>query len=174
MPIAPSWTTCRSSVTSAYARWCPARLSLVPWLSPCRMLVASQVGVSVTRAMKYHGGPSTFTAEDAQHLLRKKLVGAVNAAEGVHDEFKWHRSILHVWAQSRGIAAILKAELHKMPPELWSECLVMCTVCKDMEGIIFKNEEDFECVEGVDCVGRGCISPPVLCARRMCASGHRC
>ena len=53
----------------------------------------------MTRAMKYHGGPTMFTSADAEHLLRKKLAGAINATEGVRPQHRWERSILHVWAQ---------------------------------------------------------------------------
>ena len=46
--------------------------------------------------------------------------------------------------QSRGIASILKATLNRLPRELWSECVVLCTVCRDMQKIIFKNQMEFE------------------------------
>jgi len=116
--------------------------------------------------MKYRGGPSLFTEEDAQRLLAKKLHGAIEATACVDPKYAWKRSILHVWAQSQGIAAILKRTLHAMPKSQWDRCLVLCTVCPNMEGIIFKNEADFVCVGGM----RGDLTNTSSPARTVCCA----
>lgn len=104
----------------------------------------TRLGVSVTRAMKYRPGPEAFTVEDAERLLRKKLSGMLDAAKHVDPLHKWDRALLHAWCQSEHVATVVKKTLHSLPAELWSDCLVLCTVCPDMEHVIFRDLADFD------------------------------
>lgn len=103
-----------------------------------------RVGVSVTRAMKYLGGSEAYTAEDANHLLVKKLSGMVRAGEGAVEEHAWSVALLHIFAASDGIADMLKRQLALLPSELWQRCIVLCTVAAtELSFVVFKNVSDW-------------------------------
>lgn len=107
------------------------------------------VGVSVTRAMKYNGGPEAFTLDDAQVLLTKKLRGLLAARAAVCPEQAWCRSVLHIWAETHSIADKLStvlADPARIPPMLWRTTIVLCTVTPPqwlVNHIIFKNVEEY-------------------------------
>lgn len=88
------------------------------------------VAVSVTRAMKYVGGPMAFTHDDAEKLLRKKLSRLLGARVGVHPALGWTRAILHVWSEHPRITRILEetlADATRIPPRLWRTAIVLVT-----------------------------------------------
>lgn len=86
------------------------------------------IGVSVTRGMLFATAKHPhFTEEDGKQLLEKKLKG-VNASSTA---MKLERQILHVWAQSKAIASILKEVYESLPRELKSNTVVVVTVCDD-------------------------------------------
>lgn len=112
-----------------------------PSIAPNEILV----GVSVTRAMKFRGGPSAFNEEDATVLLTKKLRGMIGARDGVTSTQAWHRQILHVWAESPHVADVLHRTLNdptRISPRLWRDTIVVCTVAPvdTMHRIVFKND----------------------------------
>jgi len=84
------------------------------------------VGVSVTRAMKFG---STFTAADADHLLRKKLFGIIVSSQNVLKGHKWEKQILHVWASHSYVADIVTEQFQKMSDSLRVDTLLVLTVC---------------------------------------------
>jgi len=84
------------------------------------------VGVSVTRAMKFNG---TFTDDDAKALLHKKLEGVNVSSRFIIEEHGWNMQILHVWAQAHYIAETLHRVWTQMDDEVKSNTLVMVTVC---------------------------------------------
>lgn len=106
-----------------------------------------KLGVSVTRAMKYKPGPHAFSTEDARVLLKKKLSGIIDAHTHAVPEHRWDRSLLHVWAQSEWVASVVYDTLLTMPAELWSVCLVLCTVCPNRtlyEHVIFRDSSQLD------------------------------
>jgi hypothetical protein len=109
-------------------------------------IAGRRIGVSVTRAMRYHGGPSAYTMDDARVILIKKLRGMVDAGFCVSSEHSWEMAILHVFAQTDSVADTLKKVLFtEMPPELWQNTLVLCTVCTSaMSSIVFKNVKNWD------------------------------
>ncbi len=88
------------------------------------------VAVSVTRAMKFAGGPAAFTHDDAERLLRKKLSRLLGARVGVHPALGWSRAVLHLWSEHPRITRILEETLHdaaRVPPRLWATTIVLVT-----------------------------------------------
>jgi len=96
-------------------------------------------GVSVTRAMKFGGG--LFTEEDATRLLTKKLFGVVESTKAVIAPFKWKKQILHVWAQTNQIAAMLRTVYDTLiPTEMRSNTVVVVTVATNADWVFFERE----------------------------------
>jgi ABC-type uncharacterized transport system permease subunit len=94
----------------------------------------SVVGVSVTRAMKYRG---VFSYEDAVALLTKKMKGVMKSSENVVEDHKWSKQVLHVWVQEPYMVALVQ-QAYAALPELWSNTVVLLTVCGENMGWIFK------------------------------------
>ena len=94
----------------------------------------SVIGVSVTRAMKYRG---VFSYEDAVALLTKKMKGVMKSSENVVEEHKWSKQVLHVWVQEPYMVALVQ-KAYAALPELWSNTVVLLTVCGENMGWIFK------------------------------------
>ncbi|XP_060085744.1 AAC-rich mRNA clone AAC4 protein-like [Ylistrum balloti] len=92
-----------------------------------------KVGVSVTRAMKYHG---EYTDEDANRLLTKKLKGVVQSTKNSME--KWEKQILHVWTTSKDTANTLTRVYHTLETDITSNTVVMVTVSTNAK-YIFKN-----------------------------------
>eukprot|EP01087_Luapelamoeba_hula_P012734 TRINITY_DN3583_c0_g1_i1.p1 TRINITY_DN3583_c0_g1~~TRINITY_DN3583_c0_g1_i1.p1 ORF type:complete len:536 (+),score=65.45 TRINITY_DN3583_c0_g1_i1:672-2279(+) len=94
------------------------------------------LGVSVTRAMKYQG---LFSDEDANALLMKKLVG-VNESSRLVMRPKFHKQILHVFAEADYIVDVLQRCYARLDREYTSSTLVVVTVA-DMERVrwVFHN-----------------------------------
>lgn len=89
----------------------------------CR-LFKHTVGVSVTRAMKHSG---VYEAADAERLLVKKLEGAILATK--NSLHRWSRRLLHVWASSERVAAIVQHAYHDLVPRnLRVNTIVLVTV----------------------------------------------
>lgn len=95
-------------------------------------LFGTTLGISVTRAMKFHG---EFTSADANHLLWKKLNGVNSSSQNSLE--KWTKQILHVWASSARVAAIVGHAYRRLPAQLKSNTVVLITVATNTE--IFKN-----------------------------------
>lgn len=91
------------------------------------------IGVSVTRALRFHG---RFTMEDAQRLLAKKLSGVLHSTSNVLDDF--HKQILHVWAKSHQVARVLRAAYCKVDPVLRANTVVVVTVVQNADWIFFE------------------------------------
>jgi len=92
-----------------------------------------QIGVSVTRAMKFCG---IFTERDAMKLMRKKLVGIQESSLCVFGCDDWQRQILHIWTTDEYIEEILNATFFKLlmtEPQLVSNTIVIVTVASDDE-----------------------------------------
>ena len=85
-------------------------------------------GVSVTRAMKYHG---MFTDADAERLLTKKLFGVNASTIAVLKRFKWKKQILHVWAEKRYIVDILERTYNNLSDTLKNNTIVIVTICEE-------------------------------------------
>lgn len=92
-----------------------------------------KVGVSVTRAMRYHG---EFTEEDAYRLLTKKLRGVVQSTKNSME--KWEKQILHVWTTSKDTANTLARVYHALESDVTSNTVVMVTVSTNAK-YIFRN-----------------------------------
>jgi hypothetical protein len=106
------------------------------------------VAVSVTRAMKFKGGPLAFSHDDAERLLVKKLSRFLGARAGVHPAMGWSRAVLHVWSEHPHVSRVLEETLRdpaRVPPRLWRTTIVLLTVAPaaTMHRIIFKNAETF-------------------------------
>jgi len=83
------------------------------------------IGVSVTRAIKFAG---TFTAEDANVLLRKKLDGINVSSRCVVPEQSWSKQMLFVWATDERVADIIMNQFAQVEDELKSNTFVfVCT-----------------------------------------------
>ena len=83
------------------------------------------VGVSVTRAMKYGG---QYCVEDAERLLMKKLTGLRRASRNCF-QGKWSKAVLHVWAASSRVAALVQhAYWDIISPDARANALVLVTV----------------------------------------------
>jgi len=72
-------------------------------------LLGENIGVSVTRAMKFHG---IFDELDAQQLLQKKLYGVNASSKYVVPEHGWKKQILHIFAEKRYVADMLMRCYH--------------------------------------------------------------
>jgi len=92
---------------------------------------AQNVGVSVTRAMKFRG---IFTVADAKVLLKKKLYGVTASTQAVVQE-KWPRQILHIWAEHPYVADVLREAFNEIDSSLKSNTIVVVTVCHNAEWI---------------------------------------
>ena len=90
------------------------------------------LGVSVTRAMKYHGN---FTVEDAVKLLNKKLNGVLTSTKNSLE--KWNKQILHVWATSLAVSVLIAEAYNLLPEDLKSNTVVLVTVTENNE--VFTN-----------------------------------
>lgn len=96
------------------------------------MMFSTRVGVSVTRAMKYHGD---FTVEDAQRLLNKKLTGVLKSTKNTMEN--WSKQILHVWATSLAASVLIAEAYNLIPKDLKSNTVVLVTVTENNE--VFSN-----------------------------------
>eukprot|EP00004_Rigifila_ramosa_P012953 TRINITY_DN2847_c0_g1_i1.p1 TRINITY_DN2847_c0_g1~~TRINITY_DN2847_c0_g1_i1.p1 ORF type:complete len:193 (+),score=38.50 TRINITY_DN2847_c0_g1_i1:519-1097(+) len=92
------------------------------------------LGVSVTRAMKFQG---TFQHSDAVHLLQKKLQGVNASTWNVSSADAWHKQLLHVWCTSDEVASITGAAWQTMPAELRANTVVVLTVAATSPWIFF-------------------------------------
>jgi len=85
-----------------------------------------RLGVSVSRAMP--APDATFTQDDADLLLRKKLRGVIISTETCVNE-SWQKQILHIWAKSRRTLQLLEQAYQKLEPELVADTVVLITRC---------------------------------------------
>jgi len=92
------------------------------------------IGVSVTRAMKFSRKSEIFTEEDAEKLLTKKLHGVNESTKGVVSQ-TWEKQILHVWTQHEYMSEILWDTYERLDENLKSNTLVVVTVCKNADWI---------------------------------------
>jgi len=90
------------------------------------------IGVSVTRAMKFKG---IFKEEDAVALLSKKLEGVNTSTRCISNKHSWTKQILHVWTQHDYIAEVIANTYPKLDPELTANTLIVITVCKNGDWI---------------------------------------
>ena len=97
----------------------------------CKMF-STFLGVSVTRAMKFHG---EFTVEDATQLLSKKLNGVLTSSKNTME--KWSKQILHVWVSSHEHSVLLAEAYYQLPKPLKSNTIVLLTVTEYKE--VFTN-----------------------------------
>lgn len=100
----------------------------------CQMF-GINVGVSVTRAMKYRGD---YTLEDAEKLLKKKLQGVIQSSRNTLEN--WSKQILHVWAASTHVANIVTQAYDKVSEDIKSNTVIVVTVASDA-GEIFRNKK---------------------------------
>jgi len=101
-------------------------------------VLGRDLGVSVTRAMKFNKKDDVvFTEEDAHKLLSKKLRGVNESTMGVISQ-AWDKQILHVWTQCDYMAGVLWNTYEKLDESLKSNTLVIVTVCENAEWI-FRN-----------------------------------
>jgi len=94
------------------------------------------IGVSVTRAMKFGGGE--MTKEEAERLLTKKLYGVIDSTNGVIEEQKWKKQILHIFAENESIAKTMISTYHTLSDELKANTLVYVTIAKDSQWIFYE------------------------------------
>lgn len=105
------------------------------------LIFGKNIGVSVTRAMKYsRGTPSLFTEEDALHLLTKKLNGVNLSSKDVIEPHAWTKQILHVFAVDQHTANMLTKVYNTLSPELKSNTIVLITVATEASWI-FTNRD---------------------------------
>lgn len=95
-------------------------------------LFGTKLGISVTRAMKYHG---EFTMADARQLLNKKLNGVNCSSQNSLED--WTKQILHVWATSARVAVIIAQAYRRVPTQLKSNTVVLVTIATNTD--IFSN-----------------------------------
>ena len=95
-------------------------------------LFGAKLGISVTRAMKYHG---EFTIGDAKQLLIKKLNGVNCSSQNSLEE--WTKQILHVWATSSRVAVTIARAYKRVPTQLKSNTVVLVTIATNTD--IFSN-----------------------------------
>jgi len=100
-----------------------------------------QIGVSVTRAMKFCG---IFREKDAMKLMRKKLIGIRESSLCVFGCDDWQRQILHVWTTDAYIERILNKTFYKLlltEPELVGNTIVIVTVASpDCEWLFYQSK----------------------------------
>mmetsp|Transcript_84440 Transcript_84440/g.126590 ORF Transcript_84440/g.126590 Transcript_84440/m.126590 type:complete len:235 (-) Transcript_84440:22-726(-) len=102
------------------------------------VLIRNEIfGVSVTRAMKYHG---EFTDEDAEKLLTRKLYGVNASTKAVLECYRWKKQILHVWAEHKYIANVLYRTYETLPASLKNNTIVIVTVCENSPWIFFERK----------------------------------
>jgi len=89
-----------------------------------------KIGVSVTRAMKYHGN---YTKEDAERLLTKKLNGVIQSTRNSLES--WHKQILHVWAASKSIASTLIETYKLLDNDTKSNTVIVITIATSADDI---------------------------------------
>jgi hypothetical protein len=94
------------------------------------------IGVSVTRALKFHG---EFCDADAIVLLTKKLYGVNESSRLVSDPHRWKKQILHVWAENVKVAHTLTRVWKQMDASLIANTMVLITVTEHNARFIFKN-----------------------------------
>ena len=105
-----------------------------------------QIGVSVTRAMKFG---STFTHSDAVYLLEKKLFGIIISSQNVLKEHGWEKQILHVWASHSYIADIITEEFEKRSSSLLVDTVLILTVCSSdsvAANVFTSNSSVLDCI----------------------------
>jgi len=85
----------------------------------------NRVAVSVTRAMKFPAGVSTFSSEDAKSLLLKKLNGVMVSNKNVTKRHAWRKQILHIFAESQKTMAVLRSEFNKLPQMIKSNVIII-------------------------------------------------
>ncbi|KAL3888196.1 hypothetical protein ACJMK2_000573 [Sinanodonta woodiana] len=93
----------------------------------------TKIGVSVTRAIKFHGD---YTHDDAEHLLTKKLKGIVQSSRNSLE--KWAKQILHVWAPDKHTANIVTQAYNKMHNDVKSNTVVIVTTTQ-ASSFIYRN-----------------------------------
>ncbi|ELT98438.1 hypothetical protein CAPTEDRAFT_177615 [Capitella teleta] len=95
----------------------------------CRMF-NTDLGISVTRAMKYHG---LYTSFDAERLLMKKLKG-VNQSNKTSLEH-WAKQVLHIWATSKHVASVLIRTYNRIPKKLKANTVLLITVARNTQEV---------------------------------------
>ncbi len=98
------------------------------------------IGISVTRAMHYRNA-DLFDAAEAERLIYKKLNGLVLARNGVSEIDSFHKTILHIFAQTARIAELLHDAFLNLDPETKDNVIVLCTVTDCP--FIFNNEYQY-------------------------------
>lgn len=115
------------------------------------------VGVSVTRFAGFvsflmsHRAMSfrkSFSAEEAQLILYKKLIGISQSSKNGKDFFfvflmyvtvlpkhRWKKQILHIWAQNEAVADVIQNEFIKLEPQVQGGTVLLVTVTKNAEWI---------------------------------------
>jgi hypothetical protein len=88
-------------------------------------LYGTEVGISVTRAMKFCG---YFDEHDATRLLTKKLKGINESSRNVIKQHKWKKQILHIFAHEEYIAQQLIHTYHQLTEDYKSNTIVMITI----------------------------------------------
>ena len=98
------------------------------------------LGVSVTRAMKFKG---IFDEFDAYKLLKKKLYGINESTKGVLDRYSWNRQILFIWTNKKYIRKVLQKMYLQIlfnEPELVSNTIVMICMSFNTEWLFYQNK----------------------------------
>eukprot|EP00735_Rhodelphis_limneticus_P000054 TRINITY_DN10092_c0_g1::TRINITY_DN10092_c0_g1_i1::g.21100::m.21100 TRINITY_DN10092_c0_g1::TRINITY_DN10092_c0_g1_i1::g.21100 ORF type:complete len:152 (-),score=21.44 TRINITY_DN10092_c0_g1_i1:119-574(-) len=94
-------------------------------------IYGNQVGVSVARAMSFPN-PSEFNEAEAKRLIQKKLCGLVIARAGIMKKQRYHRSILHLWCETRATAEIIRSVFQEKQfqasLDIEHDVTVICTV----------------------------------------------
>eukprot|EP00027_Filamoeba_sp_ATCC50430_P008807 CAMPEP_0168549278 /NCGR_PEP_ID=MMETSP0413-20121227/5016_1 /TAXON_ID=136452 /ORGANISM="Filamoeba nolandi, Strain NC-AS-23-1" /LENGTH=623 /DNA_ID=CAMNT_0008579651 /DNA_START=56 /DNA_END=1924 /DNA_ORIENTATION=+ len=80
-------------------------------------------GVSVTRMIDFHDIDKgkfkpPLTRGDISKLMKKKLGGILASTNGVFEEFKWEKQILHVFATSHKVREAFEMEWNTMSSDL--------------------------------------------------------
>eukprot|EP00761_Pharyngomonas_kirbyi_P006922 gb/GECH01006931.1/.p1 GENE.gb/GECH01006931.1/~~gb/GECH01006931.1/.p1 ORF type:complete len:186 (+),score=38.43 gb/GECH01006931.1/:1-558(+) len=101
--------------------------------------ITHRLGVSVTRAMHFRGN-AFFTREHARSLLIKKLFGIIVSTENVVDRHRWEKQILHIWAPTKRIAKMVRAEYRHLKSDIRSNTIVIVTVARGKYGDALFNE----------------------------------
>jgi len=86
-----------------------------------------RIAVSVTRAMKFPLGGTSYSTEDAKNLLLKKLTGVMVSNQNVVKRHSWCKQILHIFAESRKTMAVLRSAFHKLPETIKSNVTILIT-----------------------------------------------
>jgi hypothetical protein len=110
----------------------------------CDYLVSiwgENVGVSVTRGMRYPT-PDLFDREDAVRLLKRKLGGLAAAQEGIQPNHYFHKSILHIWCETKKIAEIITKVYHTLEETLKNNIVVVLTITNDKSKYIYYDKLD--------------------------------